>query len=63
MLATQVISRVQVEFGVEVSMRDFFTTPTVAGLAVNVVRTQGQASAGGDEELERLLAELEALTI
>ena len=63
LLATQVISRVHVEFGVEVSMRDFFTTPTVAGLAVNVVRTQGQASAGGDEELERLLAELEALTI
>ncbi len=62
LLATQVISRVQAEFGVEVSMRDFFTSPTVAALAVSVVRAQGEAS-GGEDELERMLAELESMTV
>ncbi len=59
LLAMQVIARVRAEFGVEINVRDFFLTPNVKGIALSVVRAQGEATAGGEEELDRLLAELE----
>ncbi|SEN18948.1 Acyl transferase domain-containing protein [Stigmatella aurantiaca] len=57
LLGTQMVSRVKESFGVEVSIRGLFETPTVAGVAMAVLQAQAaQADAG---RLEQLLAELE----
>jgi hypothetical protein len=60
LLAGQVISRVIRSFQVELPVRSLFESPTVADMAV--VITQNQAAKVGQEELARMLAELESLS-
>jgi amino acid adenylation domain-containing protein len=60
LLATQVISRVINTFKVEVPIKSLFESPTVADMAV--VITENMAKKAGDEELARMLAELESLS-
>jgi acyl-coenzyme A synthetase/AMP-(fatty) acid ligase/acyl carrier protein len=60
LMATQVLSRVQETFGVELPLRSMFNSPTVAGLAEAIVQ-KGLEKADA-ELLERLLAELEETT-
>ncbi|HEX3131055.1 MAG TPA: phosphopantetheine-binding protein, partial [Thermoanaerobaculia bacterium] len=57
LMATQVLSRVQEAFGVELPLRSMFNTPTVAGLAETIV--QKGLERADEEMLLRLLAELE----
>jgi acyl carrier protein len=57
LMATQVLSRVQETFGVELPLRSMFNSPTVAGLAEAVV--QKGLERADEELLARLLAELE----
>jgi acyl carrier protein len=57
LLGTQVVSRVREAFGVDVSIRGLFETPTVAGVAMAVL--QAQAAQVDTGRLEDLLAELE----
>ncbi len=57
LMATQVLSRVQEAFAVELPLRAMFDRPTVAGLAEEVVH-KGLARADADA-LAKLLAELE----
>jgi acyl carrier protein len=57
LLANQVISRVRQEFQVDLPLRRLFEAPTVAQLALLVL--EGQAQEVGDDQLARILAELE----
>ena len=61
LLASQVISRVISAFRVELPLRTLFEAPTVADMAVAI--TQSQAEGAKPEDIERLLAELEALSV
>ena len=55
--ATRVISRIRDVFRVELSVRDLFLTPTVAGLASAVTEAQtGRTSAGDVDRLPSVLA-------
>jgi acyl carrier protein len=60
MLSTQLVSRLRETFAVELLLRDLFTAPTVAELAVEI--TQRQAEETDSKEIERLLAEPEGLS-
>ena len=60
LLAGQVISRVISAFRVELPLRSLFESPTVAEMALVV--TQNQAMQAKPEDIERMLAELEALS-
>jgi len=59
LLATQVISRVRSAFHVQLPLRSLFDAPTVAGLAGEIGRTPQSSD---DEELAKLLSELEGLS-
>jgi acyl carrier protein len=59
LMATQVLSRVQESFGVELPLRAMFDRPTVAGLAEEII---GKGLERADANaLARLLAELETM--
>jgi acyl carrier protein len=60
LLATQVISRVRQTLGLEIPLQLLFETPTIAGLAEAIV--QSQADKTEDDEISRLLNELEELS-
>ena len=55
-----VISRVIKTFRVELPLRSLFDAPTVADMAVAITQSQAKAADPGD--IERMLAELEALS-
>jgi acyl carrier protein len=59
LLATQVISRVRSAFHVQMPLRSLFDAPTIAGLAAEILRAPQTAE---DEELTKLLTELEGLS-
>ena len=58
LLATRVISRVANKLNVEVPVRLLLESPTVADMAVVVT----QSRSAGQEDLGRMLTEVEALT-
>jgi amino acid adenylation domain-containing protein len=60
LLATRLMWRVGEEFGVEMSLRSLFESPSIAGLAVTVL--QHQAEFLDETEIEELLIELEEIT-
>jgi acyl carrier protein len=60
LLATQVISRVINTFRVKVPLRSLFQAPTVADMAVVIVRNQVEKA--GSKDIDSKLAELEALS-
>jgi amino acid adenylation domain-containing protein len=57
LMATQVLSRVQEAFGVELPLRAMFDSPTVVGLSEAVI--QKELTRADDDLLAKLLAELE----
>jgi amino acid adenylation domain-containing protein len=59
-LAIRLASLVREQFGVQISLRELFEAPTIAELST--VIAQHQAKQTDDEELARLLAELEQLS-
>ena len=60
MMATQVVSRIREEFGVEIPLRTLFEHPTVEEITQEIAVLQAESV--GDEELEALLAELDDLS-
>lgn len=60
LLASQVIARVIRTFQVEVPLRSLIDTCTIADMALAIV--QNQANEARDEDINRMLAELEALS-
>jgi len=60
LLAGQVISRVISTFRVELPLRSLFEAPTVADMALAI--TQSQVNQAEPADIERMLAELEALS-
>ncbi|GCE07389.1 non-ribosomal peptide synthetase [Dictyobacter aurantiacus] len=58
-LAIRLIGQVQAAFGVQVPLSVLFEQPTVMGMALAIV--QQQMEQNDDDELERLLAEVEGL--
>lgn len=60
LLVTQVVSRVKETFDVALSLRRFFTAPTLAGLAVTIV--QKQAEQVDEAELDLMIDEIEGLS-
>jgi len=58
LLATQVVSRIRSSFAVELSLQEFFETPTVAGLSLNIMRLSAQVDLS---ELESMVAQLDEL--
>jgi len=60
LLASQVIARVIKTFQVEVPLRSLWESPTISDMAVVIV--QNQAKEAEEEDLNRMLAELETLS-
>jgi amino acid adenylation domain-containing protein len=60
LLGTQVISRVRNAFQVELQLRTLFETPSVAGMAEAIAQFQPRVAE--ENEVDRMLAELEGLS-
>ncbi len=60
LLATQVIVRVQDYFHIDIALRSVFERPTITVLAEQI--EQQQLSQVDDQEMNRLLAELDGLS-
>jgi acyl carrier protein len=60
LLATQVVARVREVFAVELPLRSFFATPTLAGLATTLVSLTAEHTESG--EVEALLTQVEGLS-
>ncbi len=60
LMATQIISRLRNTYNVEIPLRKLFEAPTVANLAM--VIAEAQAAQVGEEELGKMLDELEGLS-
>ncbi|MGH9896749.1 MAG: phosphopantetheine-binding protein, partial [bacterium] len=60
LMATQIILRVMEAFQIELPLQSLLEAPTVAKMALIIM--ENQAKKAGDEDLTRLLAELEALS-
>ena len=59
LLATRVISRIRDEFGAELPVRLMFDNPTIEALALATVESMLEKR--GDDQIARLLAELEQM--
>jgi acyl-coenzyme A synthetase/AMP-(fatty) acid ligase/acyl carrier protein len=62
LLATRVVSRVRSTFGVEMSLRSLFETPTIAGLAESIAEREGEQGGGDLEKITQALADLENMS-
>ncbi|HZI11032.1 MAG TPA: amino acid adenylation domain-containing protein [Myxococcus sp.] len=60
LLATQALSRVRTAFGVELPLKDVFSSPTVAHVSSLILMSQ--ASSTAPEELDQMLTELESMS-
>ncbi|MGH7830378.1 MAG: non-ribosomal peptide synthetase, partial [Candidatus Binatia bacterium] len=60
LMATQIILRVMEAFQIELPLQSLLEAPTVAKMALIIM--ENQAKKAGDEDLTRMLAELEALS-
>ncbi|MCD6374361.1 MAG: hypothetical protein J7L94_02475, partial [Caldisericaceae bacterium] len=60
MMATQVVSRIQEEFGVELPLRAFFENPTIENIAQAIA--QAQLENLESDELNNVLNEIENLS-
>jgi amino acid adenylation domain-containing protein len=59
LLATRLVSRIQRELNLPVSLRDIFENPTIESLARRLLRQSGASTAG---EIDELLSELESIS-
>ncbi|MBI5650955.1 MAG: hypothetical protein HZC40_11010 [Chloroflexi bacterium] len=59
LLATQLVSRIRDTFQIELSLRSFFETPTIANLAI--VIAQQQAAQADQDQVSQWLTELEQM--
>jgi amino acid adenylation domain-containing protein len=59
LMATRLVSRVRAEFGVEISLRDVFTTPTVDGLSAVIEALLFTADAGDSSRFTTSQEEME----
>ena len=57
LLAAQVIARIQREFGVELALRDFFTSPNIKSLAERI--SEAALSAADEDKIDAMLNVLE----
>ena len=62
LMALQVLARLRRAFQVEFSVRVLFETPTVAGLAEAIEHTRSRKRKEDDEDLARMLGEVESLS-
>jgi acyl carrier protein len=54
LLATQVVSRVRELYRIEISLRSFFETPTVAGIAEFIVRAKDSDAESAAPKISRV---------
>jgi acyl carrier protein len=60
LLVTQVVSRINRAFQIEISLRDLFDAPTVSGISTVIVQSQIRQAEG--EAFSQMLADLEGLS-